>query len=190
MSPRVATSMLAVLLAAACSNPPTAPSPPIGKRPPSEPFTQNQAPVGGPSIVGTYILTFTASLSCSLPPEVQKRVYTATVSDEQQGMVWVSVSGSEFVQGFDGFVGTQNGDTVDLDIAYDFGNGVVEVIDHSKTLLYDGAAQVTIGNGKISGMYSGRMALYDSLAFRIIDKARYDCTAKDHTIEFVPAGRP
>ncbi len=182
-----------LLFAGACASP-TQPSTQIKDKPgqPQSDVTPTQPPppAGGPSIVGKYTLTITASLSCSLPAEVMTRVYTATVSDEQPGMVWVSVGGAEFVQGFDGFVGTQNGDTVDLDIAFDFGNGLVEVIDHAKPLLYDGSARVTIGDGKISGTYSGRMALYDSLAFRIIDRARYDCTAKDHAIEFVPAGRP
>ncbi len=88
------------------------------------------------------------------------------------------------MQGWEGFSGTRDGNSFDFDIAFAFGNGVVEMIDHTRPLLYDGTAHATMTDGRISGTYSGRIALYDSTRFVIYQPAPYDCQATDHKIEF------
>ncbi len=133
-----------------------------------------------------YTLTFTASPSCSFPAEIEKRTYSATVREYAGGLVAVLLSGAEFELGFSSFVGQRHGETLDFDITFQYVNGVIEKINQAKQLFYDGTAHATISEGKISGTYSGRMALFDSPRWRIYDRATYDCTARDHRIEFVP----
>ncbi len=90
------------------------------------------------------------------------------------------------MQGYGFFSGTRTGDTVIFDISYDYGYGVIEMVDQTKPLFFEGDAQATIVEGKISGAFRGRMALFDSLStFRVSQQAPYDCQATDHKIEFV-----
>ena len=146
-------------------------------------------PLATPLMANTgteYRFSVTASPSCHLPVEIMRRTYTARISAMERGnLIWVAVTGADFMLGFDGFVGTQDGDTLSLDMAYDFGNGLVEMIDKTRPLLYDGTARATVRGRRIDGAYAGRMALYGgSTMFRIFEPAPFDCRANDHRIEF------
>jgi hypothetical protein len=186
-----ALALLGAFLAASCGGNTTGPSPTTAATtttasspPPASPAP---TPVGPKS---EYSLTFTASPSCSFPTGVGKRTYIAAVQEALRSSGerdwWVSLEGPEMMQGYGFFAGTRTGDTLEFDIGFGYGYGVIEVIDQTKPLFFDGVAHATISDGRVSGTFVGRIALYDSLStFRVYQPAPYDCQATDHRIEFV-----
>jgi hypothetical protein len=143
------------------------------------------------SISGDYQLTFTASPSCSLTPQVMRRTYHANVGAwVDHSAVAVEVSGARFYRDWGiGFDGTRDGDTVRFKIVgvptgfpdsfYD--SGLAEVIDQTKWLTYDGTAVVHIaGNSVTMGTFDGLIALRDASS----EATLVECRARDHKVEF------
>jgi hypothetical protein len=158
---------------------------------PTQPTTPNVTPTTPPlppfepSIEGEYRLTFTASPSCSLPAEAKQRTYTAKVAEPTRGAVTVTLSGAVFRWGLysfePGFDGTRDGDALRFVISNRNGRGVAELIDGTKELYYDGAANATVADRNITGTFMGQ--IYINVAGNLFDWLG-DCTAPDHRIEF------
>lgn len=183
------TLLIAILLpvAIACGNGdggnlPTQPTVPAAA--PAAPVPPAPSPVAS-DIAGEYTLTMTASPSCSLPPELERRIYTAKVVETTWG-VEVALSGAEFERGLDWFGGTRKDKTIDFEIFFCMGCGMGEVIDQTKLLYYEGKAHVTIGGNIIAGTFDGVMRLYEDRSQLFLPAAKtLDCAAADHRIEFV-----
>lgn len=151
---------------------------------PAAPVPSPPSPVAS-DIAGEYTLMMTASASCSLPPELERRIYTAKITEAQYG-VEVALSGAEFEQGLDWFGGTRKDKTIDFEIFFCMGCGMGEVIDQSKLLYYEGKAHATIAGNIIAGTFDGVMRLYEDRSQLFLPAARtVDCAAADHRIEFV-----
>jgi hypothetical protein len=163
--------LLLVVVACGCGDPPTSPagpSPTPSVRPPFE-----------PPIRGEYTLTFTASPSCSLPPEARQRSYTATVAEPSPGSVTVVLSDADFGWGTaprePRFEGTRDGDRLRFTI------GVGERVDGTKELSYYGTASATLADKNMAGTFNGNIWL--NVAGNLYDWIA-DCTATDHKIDF------
>jgi hypothetical protein len=158
---------------------------------PTQPTTPESVPVPSPpspvasDIAGEYRLTMTASSSCSFPPELERRIYTAKIT-EAQYRVEVALGGAEFEQGLDWFGGTRKDKAIDFEIFFGMGCGMGEVIDRTKLLYYEGKAHGTIAGNIIAGTFDGVMRLYEDRSQVFLPAARtVDCAAADHRIEFV-----
>ena len=172
MFTRALPTALLLLVAVACGNDlPTQPTP----------FRQSP-PGGGANIDGQYTLTFTASPSCSLPEEAKKRTYTATVAEAPSGTVTVTLGGAAFLPQLEpGFDGTRSGDEVHFSIGTGGRRWVAERID-GKEVFFTGSATATFAGGHATARFTGD--IWVSAAGNIFDWIA-DCTATDHTIEFV-----
>ena len=181
------TLLIAALLpvAIACGNGdggnlPTQPTVPA----PAAPVPPAPGPLAS-DIAGEYTLTMSASPSCSLPPELERRIYTAKVAETPWG-VEVALSGAEFEQGLDWFGGARKDKAIDFEVFFCMGCGMGEVIDRTKLLYYEGRAHVTIGGNIIAGIFDGVMRLYEDRSQLFLPAAKtLECAAVDHRIEFV-----
>jgi hypothetical protein len=164
---------LLVVVVSGCADTPASPS-----RASETPAT-TQAPLA-PSIAGDYTLTFTAAPSCSLPADIARRRYTATIAEPRPGLLAVDLRDADFAWGATShmvrFSGTRDGDELRFSIE------VGERVDTGRELSYYGTATATLADRSIGGTFNGHIwlnaagNLYDWLA---------DCAAGDHTIDFV-----
>jgi hypothetical protein len=106
-------SVTAILLLAAISCGGDLPTQPDVTPPPLK-----RTPELASDIVGDYQLTFTASPSCSMPPQFMERTYQAHIRAwVGYPNVAVDVTGATLFQDWAaGFEGTRNGDAVQFDI--------------------------------------------------------------------------
>lgn len=142
-------------------------------------------PLGASDVAGEYTLTVTASTSCSLPPDVERRTYTASLEEWPGGVVTVALSGANLAQGLDFFSGNRGGNVIDFEITFGMGAGMGEIIK-TELLYFQGTARTTIGDGNISGTFDGVISLYEEPSQLFLPSARkLDCAAADHRIEFV-----
>jgi hypothetical protein len=141
------------------------------------------------TVAGVYQLTITAGPSCSLPADARQRTYPAKLVEGRAipsvyDLV-VTLAGAEFVVwGNDaGFTGTRNGSQATFPIGtnWDGDYGLVELIDLSKELYYNGTAVATIGDRAITGSFVGSITVKDRFSQAVLGS----CQASDHKFEMV-----
>jgi hypothetical protein len=142
---------------------------------------QRRPPAG--SIIGVYTLTFTASPSCTLPPETLRRTYTAQVEEGRivgfpEDLV-VMLNGAEFQWDEAGFTGTRDGTAVRFQITDD-SEARLAVVEHIGALNmgYRGTATGVISDKTIVATFDGRVRL------RAGGSTVSECAAADHRLEF------
>jgi hypothetical protein len=132
-------------------------------------------------IRGIWSLTVVASPSCTLPPDMMQRTYSARIDETAKGItVDLSAAGSHG-DGWDkwGFTGTRDATTLrfilgDPTSGYD----TTENIDSSKSIWYVGTAVGPAADRKVSAVFSGKVFLWAS-------GTTVECPADDHRLEFV-----
>jgi hypothetical protein len=132
-------------------------------------------------IEGVWALTFTASPSCtSLPEEVRRRQYTATITE--RGRVEVAISGANMEAfGDAGFTGIRTGDRVTflfVDDNYD-DFIFVERIDPQRNLGLSGTAEGAVAEATIEAVFNGKVELRAVTGGPIAE-----CRAADHHLTF------
>lgn len=135
-------------------------------------------------IAGSYTLVFTAASSCTLPAEVMRRQYIATIYEPD--MLQVELSGANMeAWGWAGFTGTRDGSSVNFDIIDHYSSldedfVFVERLDPQHNLGFSGTATGTIEGGAIIATFNGRVQL------RSVDGRTVfaECRAADHRLEF------
>jgi hypothetical protein len=136
-------------------------------------------------VLGSYTLTFTASPSCTFPPEAVRRTYGAQIKDSRQAVLNLDVwlSGAPLVTSgwFDeaGFVGRFDGRTVRFHISsrseeFSF----AESLPGGMTMSYDGEATGTPSERGIVTAFNGTVTLETRAAVVA------SCKAADHRLEF------
>jgi hypothetical protein len=131
-----------------------------------------------------YRLTFTASPSCSLPPELTSRQYTADLVMEPSGVATVYLErAGMFAFGEAGFTGVRDGNTLRFQVSgepfddYAF----VELLEVGRTLSFSGTMIGTFAGDRIDATFDGtvRLTQYPD------ETTIAECTAADHRMEFV-----
>jgi len=133
------------------------------------------------TIVGVYTLVFTASPSCTLPPEAARRTYTAQVEEGRnvgflEDLV-VMLNGANFEWDEAGFTGARDGAAVRFEItdAYEARLDVIEIIGTIR-LGYRGTATGVVSDRAIVATFDGSVRLTGGQAA--------ECSAADHRLEF------
>ncbi len=137
------------------------------------------------SPVPGYRLTFIASSSCSLPSEVMRRTYTATVSESGETLT-VTLSGADFVTpwgGAAGFTGVRSGNSVQFQISDDITKtfSFVELLPPARWLSHSGTASGTINGDSIVATLNGVVRVTDYPGEILVGQ----CQATDHKLELV-----
>jgi hypothetical protein len=127
---------------------------------------------------GAYVLTFTASPSCSLPAIARTRKYTATVEDSSGSLI---VFLSDPFWSDMGFRGSKDGKTVSFKIV---GSGTLgplfaETLENGQIMRLDGDASGTIAAGTLLAIFSGTVRIFASATTIVAE-----CSANDHVLNF------
>ena len=144
---------------------------------------ERDAVATGP-VLGSYTLTFTASPSCTLPPEASQRNYRAQIEDSRNAALNLDVrlSGAYFESygWFDeaGFAGRFDGRTVRFHIGSSEEFSFIEILPGGMTLSYDGEATGTPGERGIVTAFNGTVTLKAGATVMA------SCPAQDHRLEF------
>jgi hypothetical protein len=131
---------------------------------------------------GAYILTYTASPSCSFPANIATRRYIAAVTDTPTE-IKVLLSGAQFVASWSvpGFSGVRSGNGVSFLISSDdwFSDYFfVEDLGNNQVLSFDGTATGTITSASVlTTVFNGTVALGAPTGV-------IRCVAADHRFEF------
>ena len=144
--------------------------------------TQSSPPPQEPQVPFTqYKLTFTASPSCSLPPEATTLTFPAWISEPTPGTVAVDLYTHFPCFCSPGFDGTRNGDAYSFVMLGGLGDTLVgELIAGDREVDYDGTAVATRTDNTITGTFNGKINVIDSASGTVVAS----CDAKDHKIEF------
>ena len=139
------------------------------------------------SLGGGYSLTFTASPSCSLPDDIMKRTYAASI-DQRGGSLTVVLSGAQFAN-FEGrmlnrFSGRVAGKAVSFNLAEDFyyyGSDLVEQLANDRFLTLAGTAEAIATEAGMSTLFAGVVGVTTQ-----VTRANFTavCTASDHRLVF------
>jgi hypothetical protein len=135
-------------------------------------------------VLGSYTLTFTASPSCTFPPEAAQRTYRAQIKDSRNAVlnldVWLSGAPLVISGWFDeaGFAGRFDGRTVRFHIGSSEEFSFVESLPGGTTMSYDGEATGTPGERGIVTTFNGTVTLETRAAVVA------SCKAADHRLEF------
>ena len=135
-------------------------------------------------VLGSYTFTFTASPSCTFPPEASPRTYRARIEDSGNAVLNLGawLSGSAFVTSgwFDepGFAGRFDGTSVRFHIGSSEEFSFTESLPGGMTLSYDGEATGTPGERGIATVFNGTVTLKAGTTVVA------SCTAADHRLEF------
>jgi hypothetical protein len=133
------------------------------------------------TIIGVYTLVFTASPSCTLPPDAVRRTYTAQVEEGRNvGYVEdlvVMLNGANFEWDEAGFTGARDGTAVRFQITdeYEARLAVIELLGGMR-MGYRGTATGVVSDKTIIATFDGRV--------RVSGGAAAECTAPDHRLEF------
>ncbi len=140
------------------------------------------------NINGDYQLTITASPRCTLPAEVMQRTYAAHLEETRPGIVAVTLSGADFVQ-FGagtraGFEGTRDGASLHLIVDNGYGGDFyfIENVDGTRSLSFEGEANLVIFENRIAGTFSAEIGYYVSGSGQSGWVGR--CIANDHFMNF------
>jgi hypothetical protein len=148
-------------------------------------FQLQRDDAGGPR--GIYVVTFTASASCQLPPETMQRTYQANI-EEIDHVLLARTEGADFVAwgGEKGFTGTHAGQAVEFLMrdTYDDGYNLIERIPSLGDLHYSGIATGTISEADIVATFRGTLRLVPFRSAGIPGT----CTADDHRMRLVRIG--
>lgn len=187
-NPRVALVIGALFLVAACDEPSRSPTAPTVVAPPVAPAPPPAPPPFPADPISTHTLTFTASDSCSLPPDAMRRVYEVAIEEKQQEVI-VEVNGQQMVSfaATPGFTGTRDGNTVTFVITDNCceGFGFVERIPLVGDLSFVGQAAGTISGATITAIFDGTLSI-DPWFLTGVQKTA--CQASDHRMVFEPIG--
>ena len=144
---------------------------------------ERDAVATGP-VLGSYTLTFTASPSCTFPPEASQRNYRAQIEDSRNAALNLDVrlSGAYFESygWFDeaGFAGRFDGRTVRFHIGSSEEFSFIEILPGGMTLSYDGEATGTPDERGIVAAFNGTVTLKAGATVMA------SCPAQDHRLEF------
>jgi hypothetical protein len=135
------------------------------------------------AIIGVYTLVFTASPSCTLPPDARRRSYTAQIEDGRvvgfpEDLV-VMLNGADFEWDEAGFFGARDGTVVRFQITDEYEARLV-VIEHLGTMhmAYRGIATGVVSDRTIVATFDGRVRLSGGAELAT------ECSAADHRLEF------
>ncbi len=146
-----------------------------------ESVTQSSVPPEPPVPVTQYRLTFTASPSCSLPPEATTLTFPAWVSEPTPGTLEVSLYTNYPCYCNPGFNGSRDGDAYSFVMLGGLGDDLVgELIPGGKEVDYEGTAAATRTDNTITGTFSGVIDVIESASGAVVAS----CNAKDHKMEF------
>jgi hypothetical protein len=139
---------------------------------------------------GEYTLTFTASDTCSLPPDATRRVYEVAIEEVEQALYVSPRVTQPFVSmvAAVGFRGTRDRDAVTFRISDCPGFDAfledkvcfVERVPGVGDLGFAGTATGTITGPTITATFSGTLSINQNTA----------CQADDHRMEFLRTGDP
>jgi hypothetical protein len=139
------------------------------------------------SLGGGYSLTFTASPSCSLPDDVMKRTYAASI-DQRGASLTVVLSGAQFANygqmPLDRFSGRVLGTAVSFNLATDFYYGLADLVEqlaNDRFLSFFGTAEATATEAGMSTLFAGVVSLTTQV---LGGKPIAVCTASDHRLVF------
>jgi hypothetical protein len=136
----------------------------------------------------THTLTFTASPTCSLPPEVMTRSYSARVEVTDTRVI-VRASGAIFIGwgGEPGFAGVRDGDRVRFTLTDDLGADYqfIELTASNRELAIVGSADGLVTDDGMTATLAGRVTLRTWASQEPIAM----CDAGDHRLVLTRQGR-
>lgn len=134
-------------------------------------------------IAGEYSLTFVADSACtSIPGELQTRSYNATITPTADSRYpantsfRVTISGGQFLKGYEGFPIGIAGDLVAFELRGD-GPYLVEEVAPNTYIGFDGRAEASVGTSRVSTISASFQGSVDYCALKSPMGQYYECRA-------------